>query len=425
MARESRHSLGQLLRDIMPKFVRDAGGRELHPEDRTAGSFATRIIDDVKRAKPGTYILTGGVGSGKTSFLRRFATVDNHAHIRDHCAWLHIDYSAIGTGLDEATGQDLDAYIAHQIAQIEVYTYTQIRDILTQKYPRFVLQTGEYLRKLFAPEISELTTTLLYGVDPDTSEFRSEVNKRVDLLVKDHDHYLHAILRHIKASGKSLIFVLDNTDQQGEEFQKAIFLFAQKLSNQYSTLAVVSLREEKFFAAYKRGVFNAFGTRTFHIGSPELIDVIKKRLTYGLNRYESMAIDDRVPLSERRRTEKVVRALIESSTEKNGNIIRFLVSVSSGDMRPGLRMFADFMSSGNTDTDKILRIESRQRDPYRMPFHEFAKSAILGTRRYYRSSASSSSQRFFSVHCSKCIALDRITNPRQACLQPACSVSSR
>src|SRR2546430_1445425 len=64
------------------------------------------------------------------------------------------------------------------------------------------------------------------------------------------------------------------------------FLFSQKLSDLYSTLSIVALREEKFFAAYRQGLFDAYGTRKFHIGSPELIHVIKKRLAYGLKRYQ-------------------------------------------------------------------------------------------------------------------------------------------
>ncbi len=66
------------------------------------------------------------------------------------------------------------------------------------------------------------------------------------------------------------MFVLDNTDQLGEAFQEAMFLFAQKVSDQFKALTLVSLREERFFAAYRRGVFDAFGDRRFHIGSPEI-----------------------------------------------------------------------------------------------------------------------------------------------------------
>lgn len=59
-----------------------------------------------------------------------------------------------------------------------------------------------------------------------------------------------------------------------------------------------------------------------------------------------------------------------------------LSCVSNGDMRHALDMFRAFLSSGNTDVDKILRI-TKQHDEYVVPFHEFAKSAILGSRRFY------------------------------------------
>ena len=53
-------------------------------------------------------------------------------------------------------------------------------------------------------------------------------------------------------------------------------------------------------------------------------------------------------------------------------------------MRHALDMFRDFVSSGNINVFKILKIGGG----YHVPFHEFAKSAILGSRKYYRSSVS-------------------------------------
>src|ERR1019366_6683205 len=96
LAKESNTSLGQLLRDIMPGYMEQAGARSLNPNDKGPGAFRTRLVDDLKLGKPGAYILTGGVGSGKTSFLRRFAGIEQHAYIRDYCVWLHVDFLPIG-----------------------------------------------------------------------------------------------------------------------------------------------------------------------------------------------------------------------------------------------------------------------------------------------------------------------------------------
>jgi hypothetical protein len=50
-------------------------------------------------------------------------------------------------------------------------------------------------------------------------------------------------------------------------------------------------------------------------------------------------------------------------------------------------MFREFVSSGNTNINKILNIVATD-ESYTVPFHEFAKSAILGSRRYYRNNLS-------------------------------------
>ena len=56
-------------------------------------------------------------------------------------------------------------------------------------------------------------------------------------------------------------------------------------------------------------------------------------------------------------------------------------------MREALDMFATFLYSGATNVDKMLKIYDRE-GQYFVPFHEFAKSVILGDRRYYRDSVS-------------------------------------
>lgn len=372
LAGESSNDLARLLRDLMPKYLKDAGVRNIDLSESSNAAFGSKLVSDLKLHKPGTYVLTGGVGSGKTTFLRRFGFVDQHSYIRDYCVWLHIDFLEFGADVGDELGR-----------RIAKYTYAQILEKLSTDYSSFVPKTGEHMRDLFRDEIEKLRITLLFGLDESKPEYQTQINSRVDELARDTEIFVKAILKSIVNSGKCVVFVLDNTDQLGEQFQKSVFLFSQHLADNYNTLAIVALREEKFFAAHRQGVFDAYGTRKFHIGSPELIYVIRKRLEYGLERYRNQAVQNGVSVEEQNETASVVRALINATTNKNGNIIRFLTCVSAGDMRLALGMFRDFMASGNTDTAKIRRI-TMKRDGYQMPFHEFAKSAILGIRRHYR-----------------------------------------
>ncbi len=94
-----------------------------------------------------------------------------------------------------------------------------------------------------------------------------------------------------------------------------------------------------------------------------------------------------LPDIEANQIDSLLRTLIRSTTVDNANIVRMLACVSNGDMRHALDMFREFVSSGNTNVEKILRIAC-EGGGYSVAFHEFAKSAILGSRRYYRSSVS-------------------------------------
>ena len=73
-------NLDRLLQDIPTKSLIDAGVQDTGPSKRDA--FAYRFKRDIEQYRPGTYILTGGVGSGKTTFLRRFALVVNPGFLK-------------------------------------------------------------------------------------------------------------------------------------------------------------------------------------------------------------------------------------------------------------------------------------------------------------------------------------------------------
>ena len=78
---QADETLDQLFGDIPV-----AGALRNRPGSRTrelqGDIFAHHFERDIERYRPGTYILTGGVGSGKTTFLRRFAVVVDPAFLK-------------------------------------------------------------------------------------------------------------------------------------------------------------------------------------------------------------------------------------------------------------------------------------------------------------------------------------------------------
>jgi hypothetical protein len=371
---QADNSLDALVKDALPIYLLDAGVVDVLPSGRNP--FSRTFIGDIERSRPGTYILTGGVGSGKTTFLRRFVVGANRSFVEHYCVWLHIDFLSVGN-VDPG---DVDK-------EIRAFAFSAIRRQLESSYPSYVPSTGEDVKLLFSDELKKAALTKLYGLNEGEEQWARKVAEILDGLFYDDEKFSFAILKRLRIRGLRIVIVLDNTDQLGEAFQERIFLFAQRLSSEYQVLCIVSLREEKFFAAYRRGIFDAYGDHRFHIGSPDLGQVIYRRLDYGRKKFtEVAAAGGSLPLEpgDIESIDRLLKILIQSTTKQNSNIVRMLACVSNGDMRHALDMFRDFISSGNTNIEKILAVGSG----YVVPFHEFAKSAILGSRKYYQSSVS-------------------------------------
>ncbi len=370
---ESDVNLDKLLKSRIPKFLTEAGVKDLKPGMHGKTAFEYLIEADVKLRHPGCYVLTGGVGSGKTTFLRRFALVVQPELVRHYCVWLHIDYLGFGNINRESVDEELRAF-----------TFRAIRKAFAEQYGELLPTSGEAIRSLFESAIKEARLTTLYGLQEDSPTWQEKVNALVHTLYEDDERFVEAVLKQL-SDGRRVVLVLDNSDQLGERFQASLFLFAQKLSRDYKALCIVALREEKFFAAYRRGIFDAFGDRRFHIGSPSLGKVVQARLEYGLHKYinEAKQGPGEIDATEIEGVRLLVRALIRSATKRNSPIVRMLACVSNGDMRHALDLVREFVGSGNTDMEKLLRI-ARKHEGYTIPFHEFAKSAILGSKRFYQ-----------------------------------------
>lgn len=376
---ESVLELRELLSRPPSRLIREAGSTVVKPSGKGRTSIGNELEKDVKDRRPGVYVLTGGVGSGKTTFVSRFEHVVEPAMVHQFCAWFQVDFLPSGKPATDVTG-------------VENYIFKVVREQL-KSYSELSFD-GAALRALFAHELSLLEATLLFGIPPDAPERLTVTNGEVDRLFKSDKAVVVAAVRRLISLGRRTVFILDNSDQLGEEFQESVFLTARALQEEFAAICVVSLREEKFYAAYYRGVLNAFPTHKFHIGSPDLQEVLRQRLKYGVQLLESepqkffptvntdaaaLNLDDCIEL---------LRAFIHSVTHANRNIVRMLESVAAGNIRFALEIFRDFVGSGNTQVGKILEIHRRQPNGYNVPFHEFAKSVMLGNREFYREGSS-------------------------------------
>src|SRR5205823_3357128 len=82
---ETDKEMKRLVKRPPAKIIRDAGGQVASPHRKKGISRTLEAA--VKDRQAGVYVLTGGVGCGKTTFLSRFQHVVEPSLVERYCAW--------------------------------------------------------------------------------------------------------------------------------------------------------------------------------------------------------------------------------------------------------------------------------------------------------------------------------------------------
>jgi len=184
------------------------------------------------------------------------------------------------------------------------------------------------------------------------------------------------------------VIFIDNVDQLSPSYQANIFLLAQRITRIVESITIVSLREESYYAASVQKTFTAYSNKKFHIASPKFRELIRNRINYAIKLLNCSDKDIQIILSSGIEMDKeaiidFLEIVNESIFQKNKNIARFIEAICFGNMRLALQMFTTFLISGVTEVDKMLNIYRRE-GSYYVAYHEFAKSIMLGDRKYYK-----------------------------------------
>lgn len=295
-------------------------------------------------------ILLGGIGSGKTTFIHHFFKIIMKD--RDDILWFYINF-----GVSPPDIEEIDNFIYNNIIQQYKIKYSYI---FQEEFKNLIL--------------NELKPTLK------------------DVLI------LFTLLTYQE---KTISLVLDNVDQHSYTsplYQERVFEFAEYITSELKTITILNLREESYFRATRSGVLDAYLIPKFHIASPNFEDLIRKRLLYAISTLNKdiKVIESSLGVRLEESNKNMIRLyfkIISNSVRKTRRqgqaILKFINDISGGDMRQALRLFNQFMLSGNTNIDEMFEIELRTPNGappylhYQIPIHHFIKSIILGDYRYY------------------------------------------
>lgn len=370
--------LNMVITDAIPEFLRKQGIEPIEQGASDAGRFGTAIAKALTSHTGELYLLLGGIGSGKTTFIKRFQRTVGQSVLDAHSLWFHLDF--LEAPLDPSS--------------LELFAWRAVLDQLRRRYQDVNLETRRNIKKAFDDNIAAIAQTALRPTLTRAGAFDAALSPYLEKWQADVADYVPRILRVAQSDrGLHIVLFIDNVDQLSPAHQAQVFVLAQRVTRTVGSITVLALREESYYTANLQKTLTAYTSRKFHIASPHFRRMIANRIGFALNILENSQgpIDYVLPSGiaiDRKAIADFLRIIETSIFEHNRNIARFIEALCFGNMRLALDMFTMFMTSGATDVDKMLNIYRRS-GAYFVPFHEFLKSIMLGERRYYKDQASS------------------------------------
>jgi hypothetical protein len=368
--------LNVVITDAIPEFLRAQGAEPLIQGADNAGSFGTAIAEALTNRTGQLYLILGGIGCGKTTFIKRYQRTVGKPVLDKGALWFHLDF--------------LEAPVDPTV--LEKFAWNGILDQIRSRYLELNLETRRNIKKVFADKIQVVSQTQRAFM-LRAGEFDKLISPYLEKWQEDITDYVPRLLRVAQSErAMRVVLFVDNVDQLPPAYQAQVFVLAERMTRIVGSITVLALREESYYAANIQKTLTAYASRKFHIASPRFRKLIDNRIKFALRILEKSEGPNNYVLQggisiDRTAIADFLRIIETSIFERNRNIARFIENLCFGNMRQALDMFTMFMTSGATDVDKMLTLYRRS-GAYYVAFHEFVKSIMLGERRYYRDQAS-------------------------------------
>jgi hypothetical protein len=362
------NDLDDILTESIPKFLSREGTRAVGTDD-SEGGFDRSVARSISSGKGRLYLLLGGIGSGKTTFLKRYQRTTGRDILETRTIWFAIDFLKAPQNPDE----------------LEQFAWGSIINDLRAKYADRKFEKLTRLREIFADKIGVLESTVLSGFRPRSPEYDKVLGPYLAKWQEDLPDYLPRLLKHSCAGDKlKPVLFIDNVDQLAPGYQAQIFLLSQRVCRLLESITLVSLREESYYSASVQKSFTAFTTHKFHVASPRFREMIVNRIRYTLDLLSKPGANDGedAEVHMHQSIADFLQIVQMSIFDKNRRITRFIEAICHGNMRFALKLFTNFLTSGATDVDKMLHIYRRD-GKYNVAYHEFVKSIMLDDRHFY------------------------------------------
>ncbi len=138
----------------------DQGAKPAKQTDTDAGQFGIVLAEAMPTRHGQLFLLLGGIGSGKTTFIKRYQRTVSAPLLNSKAIWFHVDF--------------LEA--PPELSEMERFVWTTILTQLRARYSSPHLETRRNIKKAFADKIVSVGTTGLRGLRAGTDPYEDALS---------------------------------------------------------------------------------------------------------------------------------------------------------------------------------------------------------------------------------------------------------
>lgn len=258
-SREADISLQKIARNLISRIdvVESGKGSELREHVKAA-----------VESQHGEFVLIiGNKGAGKSTFIDRFFRMMLEKDLRDRCLVVRINLQD-SDGRTESVAEWLRARMIEEVEKVYFGNrspgYDELQGIFFSEYDRW--RAGEFKH--------------LY--ESDRTAFKIKFGEYIANLVEHHpEKYLNRLLRDAIRSRKLMpCLILDNADHFPQQFQEAVFQFAQSIHRENFSFVVCPITDRTIWQLHKHGPLQSYETTAFYLPIPSTKEILEKRVSF-------------------------------------------------------------------------------------------------------------------------------------------------
>jgi hypothetical protein len=324
--------------------------QELTPTRAKEPKLAAAIgsFKDAPPAHGQLQLITGGVGTGKSLFARRYKELLQPPEQRRWTHWAFIDFNTSPESLGSA----------------ENWLCQQFVDSFAKENPGFDPYANENLARIFSQDLQKRRG--IYDEIKKKISAPDAQKMRVDDLQKwqsDPQRLAFGICRHFAGERREVIVaVMDNVDRLNLDNQLAAFQLSLWFMDQTKAFVILQMRDETYERFKDRPPLDTFRSGVvFHIAPPRFLDVVKRRLELGLeylanNTPETLAYylgSGAKIIYPNSMVGEFLKGIYLELFDRKHNVSRILQGLAGRNVRRALDMFVSILNSGHLREEAI------------------------------------------------------------------------